>query len=223
MVIENLMNLLQICDSGFPTGGFSHSSGLEAALKTKNVYNVESLKQFLLCFLENTGSFSLPFVREAYELYKNSCSLYDLDKLCESCMSNHVAKRASTRQGRSMMDTSIKVFSKTSRLEHLYQSLPYKHFPVIFGIICAFLDLDIQAVCAAFLYSGVRTVIASAVRLDKVGPIQAQNIQADLQLVIPKVIERYKHYESKDACMIYPHIDIIQNLHDTMFTKLFYS
>ena len=44
------------------------------------------------------GSFSLPFLKEAHQQCTDIEALSSLDKLCEACMSNHVAKRASTRQ-----------------------------------------------------------------------------------------------------------------------------
>ncbi|XP_053379456.1 uncharacterized protein LOC123527607 [Mercenaria mercenaria] len=222
MNFDSQISLLQICDSGFPTGGFSHSAGLEAALKTSVIHSKDSLKDYLLCCLENSGSFILPFLKEAHQQYKDIPALCDLDRLCEACTPNHVAKRASTRQGRSMLDTSVKVFNIPSLLK-LNDSLPCKHLPVVFGAICATLNINLQASSAAFLFTTLRTVLASAVRLDKVGPIEAQTIQTELQQEIPTVIERHKHRKSEDACMIYPHIDIVQNIHDTMFSKLFYS
>ncbi|XP_060605051.1 uncharacterized protein LOC132757711 [Ruditapes philippinarum] len=208
---------------GFPTGGFSHSSGLEVALKTYVVQDTDTLKEFLLCCLENGGSFILPFLREGYLQVTNIQALCDLDSLCEACTPNHVAKRASSRQGRSMLDTCVKVFKKTPSLSVLNDSLQYKHLPVVFGAVCTTLDIDLQSSCTAFLFTILRTVLASAVRLDKVGPIEAQSIQTELQHEIPAVIERHKVRRSEDACMIYPHIDIVQNMHDTMFSKLFYS
>lgn len=212
----------QLHSHRFPTGGFSHSSGLEAALKVNLIHDSESLKEFMLCCLENAGSFLMPFVKESHQQYMDVPSLVELDQLCEACTSNHVAKRASTRQGRSLLDTSTKVFNKPS-LEALDNKLPHRHLPVVFGTVCASLNVSLHSACVAFLYMTVRTVLASAVRLDKVGPIEAQKIQTDIQTEIPVVLERYKQVLSEDARLIYPHIDIIQNVHDTMFTKLFYS
>ena len=46
------------------------------------------------------GSFSLPFLNEAHQQCTDLEALSSLDFICEACMSNHVAKRASTRQVR---------------------------------------------------------------------------------------------------------------------------
>lgn len=219
-----LVHLLQISDSCFPTGGFSHSFGLEAAIRCESVSNKESLHQFVVCSLENTGSFALPFMREAHQQWEDIAALVSLDSVCEACMSNHVAKRASTRQGKSMLDTCSRVFTTSNQsLRDIARQLPHKHQPIIFGAVCGMLGIDLHSAMTTFLFSTIRTIVASAVRLDRVGPIEAQAIQAVIQKLIPDVIHKSKQQPSDEACLVYPHIDIIQNTHDTMFTKLFYS
>ena len=44
------------------------------------------------------GSFLLPFMREAHQLFSCGEDLTDLDELCEASTPNHVSKRASSRQ-----------------------------------------------------------------------------------------------------------------------------
>lgn len=219
---DQLVLLLQISDSCFPTGGFSHSFGLEAAVRCETVTNKESLQQFVLCCLENAGSFALPFMKEAHQQCTDYEALVALDNVCEACMSNHVAKRASTRQGKSMLDTCGRVFTNLP-LAEITQLLSHKHQPIIFGVVCGMLGIDLHSAVTTFLFSTVRTVVASAVRLDKVGPIEAQAIQTQIQRHLPNIIDKNKQRTSFDACMMYPHVDIVQNTHDTMFTKLFYS
>ena len=48
-----------------------------------------------ICFL---GSQGVPFVVAGHNNYDHLDMLIKLDKICSSCLSNHVAKRASTRQ-----------------------------------------------------------------------------------------------------------------------------
>ncbi|WAR25452.1 UREF-like protein [Mya arenaria] len=219
---ESLLYILQLSDSGFPTGGFSHSGGLEAALKVNYISEKDSLKTYFNSCLENIGSFMVPFMRDAYRLYGEMESLVRLDRLCEACTPNHVARRASSRQGSSLLDTSQRVFSVSSLVE-VGDNLPCKHLPVVYGVVCASLGVDIHTATVAFIFTGIRTMVASSVRLDLLGPIEAQAVQRELQKEIPAVIERHKQRSSEDACMLFPQADICQNTHDTMFTKLFYS
>ena len=44
------------------------------------------------------GSFSIPFVQEAYRGCADAAELRRLDHLCHICTANHIARRASSRQ-----------------------------------------------------------------------------------------------------------------------------
>lgn len=95
---NSLLNLLQISDSAFPTGSFAHSAGLEAAYQRGLLTTSEKVEQFLLASIENVGSFSVPFVREAHQLWTDLEAIRALDRLLNASLSNHIANRASTQQ-----------------------------------------------------------------------------------------------------------------------------
>lgn len=64
---EDLLTVLQLSDSGFPIGGFSHSNGYEAALQLGYIKGADSLSSFCEQTLENTASLQLPFVRDSFK------------------------------------------------------------------------------------------------------------------------------------------------------------
>src|SRR5690349_12202309 len=64
-VSYELLDLLQITDRSFPTGGFVHSQGLEWLIKQGPVGLTESLRMRLR---EQLARFELVFVAQAYEL-----------------------------------------------------------------------------------------------------------------------------------------------------------
>ncbi|XP_021353106.1 urease accessory protein F-like isoform X2 [Mizuhopecten yessoensis] len=181
--------------------------------KTLNYNHVE---------LNCAGSFCLPFVREAHDAYLESDKLIELDSLCEACTANHVANRASVRQGRSLLDTSSKAFRVEQILE-LKGSLEYCHHSVVFGCVCGAMGVDLFTTLTTYLFSSLRTVVAAAVRLDQIGAIQAQVVQTELQSRIPEILERHQSRSTDETCLLNPLVDVFQNTHDTMFSKLFYS
>jgi hypothetical protein len=67
--------LWQLCDSAFPTGGFAHSLGLEAAWQHGEVRNRAELVSFLQASLHQLGHAALPFVTAALPNRQNSASL----------------------------------------------------------------------------------------------------------------------------------------------------
>ncbi|RMX59654.1 hypothetical protein pdam_00010470 [Pocillopora damicornis] len=118
--------LLQIADSAFPTGGFSHSFGFESATKHGFVTEYSAFKAFLFSCLQNTASFSLSFVNESHKNCHDVERIKELDGMVQAYLSNHVANRASIRQGNSLLDTACKTFGKQEMKNLQAQSLQFE-------------------------------------------------------------------------------------------------
>ena len=97
----------QLMDSAFPTGGFAHSSGLEAAWQHGEVRGRDELVSFVKSGLEQLGHAALPFVTAAFDEPEK---LGELDRLCDVFTTNHVANRASRAQGRAFLSAVERIF-----------------------------------------------------------------------------------------------------------------
>ncbi|KAK6175693.1 hypothetical protein SNE40_014094 [Patella caerulea] len=217
-----LLNLLQLSDSAFPIGSFSHSCGLESAVQHGLIKSKDDLRSVIIACLENTGSFSLPFVTEAYNKSWDSAEIQRLDNFHHISVSNHVANRASSKQGKSLLGTVVQVY-QFDELITLSKHLQHCHYAVLFGVVFSVVGMDLKTTQTAFMSGVLRTIISSAVRLDQIGPIEAQKIQLDLLSIIPDIILRNDNKTSADASIKSPILDISQNSHDILFSKLFYS
>jgi len=90
-----MWRLLQIADSAFPTGGFAHSFGLEAAMQAREV---PDLRRFLRDAIWQAGFGALPLLRAGFE---DPAALPLLDARADAFLAgNQVASRASRTQGR---------------------------------------------------------------------------------------------------------------------------
>ncbi|GFT66434.1 urease accessory protein F [Nephila pilipes] len=221
-----LYTVLQLCDSAFPTGGFSHSMGTEAATQNLYINNFDALKVFILSCLENAGSSCIPFVRAAYENADNVKKVILLDSLHNSTLLNHVSHRASKLQGKSFLATSCKVFQLPliEKLKDLSDDEKiHCHLSIVFAIVCAALKIPSHKVGKMYLFNCLRTIIASIVRLGKVGTIQAQHLQFGMQYYLDDILTRNWTLHPEESCISYPLTETLQNSHDTMFSKLFFS
>ena len=66
-----------------------------------------------------------------------------------------------------MADTGKRVFN----VQNL-EELPHHHYPMVFGAVCGQLGISASDTCSSFMSGVARTALASAVRLDKIGPVE---------------------------------------------------
>nr|XP_006813333.1 PREDICTED: urease accessory protein F-like [Saccoglossus kowalevskii] len=200
--------------------------GLEAAFQQGHIKGIKQFENFVVGCLENSGSLMLPFVISGYEHSGDVDEIQQYDSLCQACLNNHVENRASIRQGNALIHTSCQTFvdSRFQRLEKLLEDGKVKgHYSVMYGCTCHYLGLSKSTCVETFLFGVLRTVVNSAVRLTTIGSMQAQNIQFKCLQYIPDIIERNISRTVDDACISNPLIDIIENTHDNLFSRLFHS
>jgi urease accessory protein len=115
--------LWQIADSAFPTGGFAHSAGLEAAWQHGEIRNRDELFSFVEASLQQLGHAALPFVTAAHVEPER---LAEFDQLYDAFTSNHVANRASRGQGQAFRSAMERIFC-------VKNLPPCSHYAPVFG------------------------------------------------------------------------------------------
>lgn len=229
----SLWGVWQLLDSILPTGGFAHSLGLEAAVQLGRVCNNSSLRSFAVSSLLNTASFLLPFVFAAA-----SCPSLDqwklLDATLHAYLSNRVARNASIAQGTALLRVASSVFAEYPLLKEMkvlarstsqgISVMPiHIHHAPLFGIIFGLLHIDPTTAQRAFLFVTLRDMLSAATRLNIVGPLEAAQMQHSLASEAESLLVKYGNRLISDAHQAAPILDVIQGVHDNLFSRLFRS
>lgn len=209
-----MFRLLQIADSAFPTGGYAHSSGLEAAVQLGEVPDVRA---HLHEALRQAAHAALPFVRDAHRAPEQ---LADIDDRQEAFLLSHVARRASRAQGRALVATAARAFesAEIARWDAGIRGGALRgHLAPMTGAVGGALGLSLDDTLAVALHTAARGLLSAAVRLGRIGPLEAQRLHAGLPL------ERLVAEVPEAPAQTAPLHEIFGALHDGLYTRLFQS
>lgn len=216
----------QLLDSILPTGGFAHSSGLEAAVQTGMISTADDLKSYIHHLLENAASLLLPFVH-ATAHNPTAAAWHSADKVLDATLNNEAARKASTSQGSSLMRVAAAVFTEFPSLKSKREAasggiVSFHHAPV-FGLVCGTIGMDSGSSQRAFLFVTMRDAVSAATRLNLVGPLGAAVLQHQMASTAEEVCRRWMNRPIEDACQTAPLLDTVQGCHGYLFSRLFSS
>lgn len=213
--------LWQLVDSAFPTGGFAHSGGLESAWQHGEVRTRVELASFLEVALHQAGRNALPFVSTAHA--HPEC-LAQWDRHCDAFITNHVANRASRAQGRAFLAAAQRVFLSASHEPQFEPILPpFGHLATVFGAVTRWLAVEGGTAGRIFLFNHLRGLLAGAVRLNIVGPMEAQALQFQMARQAEAIRERYAELTLDDLAQTSLLLEIWQGAQDRLYSRLFQS
>ncbi len=220
---ENSWLVWQLADSAFPTGGFAHSGGLEAARQHGELRGGESLAEYLRVSLGQLAHAAMPF---AHAAFLGKIEFSEIDLWCDAFLSNHVANRASRLQGQAFAASAERIFRGRELNEFrealLTENLP-GHFAPVFGAVARFLALDSSSTARLFVFTQLRGSISAAVRLNIVGPGEGQGIQHRLTDLAEHAARRFGEVALEDAAQTAPLLDLWQGTQDRLYSRLFQS
>lgn len=217
MTTQDHWLLWQLSDSAFPAGSFGHSGGLETAWQLGEVRSGADLENYLRSSLQQLTRGALPFVLDAHA---NPERFPEFDELCDVFLSNHVANRGSRAMGKSFIIAIERSFCSEALTQFRSQS-SIGHLAPAFGAIMRLLEVDHSATARLFTFIQLRGLLASAVRLGIVGPLEAQRIQFNLSSVAESTARRSLPFTTNDIAHTAPLLDLWQTAHDRLYSRLF--
>jgi urease accessory protein len=192
---------------------------LEAAWQHGELRHRKELKSFIDASLLQFGRGSLPFMLAAYD---DMGAFSEFDDLCECFTSNHVANRASRLQGQALLASAERIFA-LSALQRLRQTQAAFHLGPVFGVVMRALGVSRRAAGQLFFFLHLRGLMASAVRLGIVGPMEAQSLQHQCGTRAEEVLNLCERLSVAEIAQTAPLLEIWQGAQDRLYSRLFQS
>lgn len=226
---NQLFHLLQICDSNFPSGAFSHSFGLETYIQEEKVIDKETfflaIKQFLHSQFVYVDGLAC---RLSYEAIQESRleKVWQIDKELFALSNARETREGNKRIGRQL----VKIMNELYRNELLkdYESRIkakqiHGHSSIVFAIVCLGLKIDITTTLSSYLFSTTSSLIQNGVRGIPLGQTDGQKLLCEIQPFLCEKVEEIMHLSEDEFGACAPGLEIAQMIHEQLSVRLFMS
>ena len=224
-----LFPMLQMSDSQFPSGAFSHSFGIETYISNGTVHDSSSFQHVLELFLMNQLVYTDGLAcRFAYEWLESG----DVDQLWELDQSLYALGMArETREGnRRIGDRLVKVVSTLypnfifeQYLDELKEKNVYGHGALVFAIVSHHLGIDVETAVSCYGFATASSLVQNAVRGVPLGQTDGQRILVEIQPLLTRSVEKIMSLDESDFGIGSPGLEIAQMQHETINVRLFMS
>lgn len=220
-----LLRLLQISDTAFPTGSFSHSMGLESFAEAGELESAEDLKSLVKLYLRSLTTSDCVALRASCgaEFEK----LLRIDRLLSATKPTRELRTASSSTGKRFLVSVSALGVEDAVLGEFTAAVKVGTSPgnlaVGYGVAAPALGLYLEDVLPAYLYASAASLVAAGQKLIPLGGSAAQRVLFDLWEEIARAAEKSREVAPEEMYAFSPTIDLHSMLHERQRVRLYMS
>ncbi|EBK6854266.1 urease accessory protein UreF [Escherichia coli B12:H4] len=226
MNASDLIRIMQFGDSVLPVGAFTFSNGVESAVQTGIIYDIASLKGFVLTALKQSAScdgIGLVVAHRATvagNLEKIICA----DWAINNRKLNEESRLMSTRMGKKLAEMSAHVIEHpliSWWLEQIKKGETAGTYPVTQALVMAVQGIAERNVIVMHQYGIAMTILSAAMRLMRVTHLDTQRILFELTQNIETYCDIAEVGDIKQMSSYTPIVDVLVAVHVSAHVRLF--
>lgn len=225
--IKQKLTSIQLADSFFPSGSYTFSHGLESLIQQKKIRHAQDIISFIRLLLHyKIAPCDLVALIQTYHgcTAKDLSSIKQIDALLYAQTLIETTRKTQRQSGRALLMVAQSTW-RDPLLDILERSHASNQFyclhPVVFGVVGSIAGLSVTDTALAFLHGLVTGILGAAIRLGKLGHLQAQQLLLELASDIETAYETASSMELDQMWSGTPTIDLAQMGHHQLASKLF--
>jgi urease accessory protein len=224
--IPELMRILQFGDSMLPVGAFSFSNGLESAVQTGLVHDLDTLRQFVRTAVEQAATGDGIAVLAAYRGAKagDFARVVAADRAVLHRKLNEEMRTMTVRMGRKLAEMTVHVVAApivSNWLAAIKRGETPGAYPIGQALVFAALGLAEQDAFAVHLYGIASMMLGAALRLMKINYLDTQAILFEVNAAAESAYEQAKEATLEDMCAFAPVMDVLAAVHVKATVRMF--
>ncbi|WP_439544230.1 urease accessory protein UreF [Hyphomicrobium sp.] len=223
---DSFLLLLQVSNSSFPTGSFSHSYGLETLIFEGAIHSPASAEQWCrnwLRFGVACGDGIAVVAAFRRTLYSNMDGMGKLVQLVEALKIGRESRDASAKTGAAFLTACRDVFKipEIDRLDTSLKALGMRpHHAVVYGVAGAGLGFTEQQTIETYLWSSLSNIVSVVGRLLPLGQTDIQRILKEAAPLIDQSAEIARSRDEAHMCSMNAALDAASMRHERLRTRL---
>ena len=230
---DKLFYLLQVNDSLFPIGGYSHSQGLETYIQKGIVRDEKTAEAYILRKLQWSLTYTdLLAVRLAYEAAAAGEleGLHRLESILEASRIPAEQRDASRKLGSRFAKTVEKLglaeLDQEGSVFRTYleqrKSRSVNHC-VAYGVFCGVLGISLEETLSHYLYAQTSAMVTNCVKTIPLSQTSGQKILAGFYGCFREILDRVMTLTEDDLCLSAPGFDVRGMQHEKLYSRIYMS
>ena len=226
--LNEITALMQLASPALPIGGYSYSQGLEAAIDSVLVADVETATSWIKdVFLGVFARSEAPLWLLSYEAWdKNNIeSVHEINDYFLASRETSELRLEAEQMGWSLLQIAQSLAWGGEKLDQLANIKPLSLITA-HSYACFHMGVQAKNGLAAYAFSWIENQVAASLKAIPLGQIAGQQALTTIRLLIPEMVQEAEQRVKAGLAMVdnfSPMLAILSSRHETQYSRLFRS
>ena len=217
--------LLQVNDSLFPIGGYTHSFGLESYIQMGEVRDKKSAYNYVVANLNSQILYNdLLMIKLIFDYRADLQKVLELEGLANASASPMELREGVQKLGNRFIKTiSVMGLSENEGFTSYLKASKNPTHASAYGVFCVSYGLDYKMALRHYLYAQSSNIVTNCVKTIPLSQNDGQVILTRLHGEFEKILDHLETLGMEHFCASSVHNDIKAMQHETLYSRLYMS